>query len=238
MKNLERKLLDLLAHYKEFLKEQVSNTEGTKQDWYGQIQEHYEKDLLPLLEDNSEEFVEYWPAGFIWDEVSQLRTYSRRSSRVLNGSHGSGYLAASSDALYISVFNDLSKNYSPIPTGLAYQVLSGMSGERDARKPYKGDKTWRIGYSEITGIRAVDDRVLLIATAVGDWKITQHFSGDLEIIQTAISMGRNGRFGKTASTTNDEIIVMLEKLAKLRDSGAISSDDFEDQKKKLLTKIK
>ncbi|MBX3048554.1 MAG: hypothetical protein KIT46_03925 [Anaerolineales bacterium] len=242
MKDLEQRLLDLATHHEEYLKEQLSNTEGTKQDWYSIIHEHYERELLPSLEENNEAFVEYWPCSFIWDETSQLRTYSTRSYRVLRGSYGTGYLAVSSFGLYICVFDKLSKDYPPVPSSLAYQVLSGVGGERDDRKRYKGDQIWRISFEEIHGTHAVDERILRVVTTTSEWKIARHFKGDLELIQTSISMGKNNLFRKNealmADNTNREILATIEELAKLRESGAISNDDYESQKNKLLGRLK
>ena len=248
----EEIIIQKAIYYQSHTKEEETNTEGTKTDWYKLIQSHYQNQLLPIFSNNNEHFIEYFPAMFSWGESSRvLPTASDMLYQSLQGQYGTGYICFSDENIYISVFDELTTKYPVVSTrttvGFFINMLMRSSGNTsDDRKPFRGDNTWVLKYSSLIGVltgQEASGRIenLLIKTSMVVWKIYAHFTGTQKEIETIIHMGIEGKLSefwkKPKGQKESDVFSTIKKLKELLDAGIITNSEFEQKKTELLRKI-
>ena len=252
---LEQQIIDNALYYKANGKGQTSSKSGKSASWYTNIHQHFESVLIPHMRKSQENFVEYHPVWFLFGETASYKQgiSSGKMYRHTYGTYGTGYICFTDKNVYITALNSLTQEYPLYLTGskgFMLRVLEGMVGERNDRKPYKGDNTWTINYpsvvgAQITQVEGNSNEIVYMKTTTVDWQIEEHFAGELPSILTGINMGISGKLAQiwvskqsnTDGQSSPEVIELLEKLGELKSAGIITETEFEQKKQELLSRI-
>ena len=221
----EEEIIAKALFHQENGKEQDQSESGKCASWYGNVHDHYQRIVRPYIQNQNEHFVEYFPIKFLFGESSSYHKASYESQMYHHtyGTFGTGYICFSDKCMYITALNDLTIQYPLYPTGskrFLLAVVEGMAGKRDKRKPYQGDKTWRIEYAAVSGADIVKDKegvsdVVFIKTAAVDWQIHEHFTDTLTEILGTIKMGHAEKLvsiWQESQNDHSQIFDLLERL--------------------------
>jgi hypothetical protein len=203
MHNLEQEIVDRARNYALNGKDRYFGTTNKYDEWLDKIHQRFTEVLLPTIFKAEEQFIDYWPAQFLWDESTEEKhsLFSALTSQlpdtILHGTLGTGYLCVTDINSYIIVYTQLSKKFPLFNP-------SGMS--KDKRRPTNNDTSWRIPYETILDVRkstnSYNQSYIQLDTASTTWKIYHHFAGHLDSMITAFHMGVNGATRKSTFSQN------------------------------------
>lgn len=256
MTTLEETIRDNAIWYQTNTKSQVSANDMKFNDrhleWYSLIHKHYQNSLLSQLKNQDERFIEYWPTLFMWGTSSASKISGSEYINTVEhkyGNFGTGYLCLSDKNLYIVVFAQLTKKFPLIRKDAVGWFFNVMTDISDERNPIKEDKVRAINYSSVDAAEITDDNELkweriYLRTSAGVYYIYSHFNNCKEEILAAIKMGVSGKLASIwSSNSNDnktslvDVPELLKKLKELRDNDIINEEEFQEKKRKLLSKI-
>lgn len=213
---------------------------------------HFIEILMPILQDNDEHFVEFWAGTLYWDLEERVSIIGGSSSTDLHGTCGTGYLCLTDKNIRIVSLSKLAQQMPPIDKaemGLGGLFLKSLlpTYYRDCRKVEKKDRVWTVPNSSIIKAKLTkptgfndDEKFVKLVTDVETWEI---FSNDPETLLTGINMAATGELAKIWDDeelrvrSEEEIFALIERLAELKQKGAISDEDFEGKKKELLSRL-
>lgn len=240
--SIEQEIIDNALYYETDGKEQVDSAEMDEKfiSWYRKIHQHFQQKIIPQMKERQENFVEYYPVFFLFGESSsyQQGISSKRLYRHTNGTYGTGYVCFTDKNIYITALDSLTHEF-PLyqhggSDGFILRVVGGLAGERDDRKPYRGDKTWAIDYPSILGAQVTQTERSLgefvyIRTTTVDWQIYEHFIETLSEMLTVTKMGMSQKLANIwtkAEQKNSDVPVLLQKLNDLKEAGIITEAEF------------
>ena len=210
-------------------------------------EQHLHESLIPTLE-GVEKYVGFWPGVIYWGLEERETLFGGYTMTDLYGTGGTGYICLTDKHIRIVSLAQLTQQLSPIP-----QKRGGLAGfflpthYHDKRQVETKDRTWTVPHASITEVRLTkptgfsdDVKFVKLTTTVENWEIFTH---PPEYVLTALEMARTGELpkiwgeGETGGRLEEEIFALIERLAKLKQKGAISAEDFEAKKKDLLSRL-
>jgi hypothetical protein len=227
-----------------------------KDRWYTAIDQHFHRKFLPLIQNNGEKFVEYWPAFFFWGGRAEHKFDAIGDRPLLHkyGTYATGYLCLTNYNVIIVTIAAMTEQFPLYSSpGFVSAFFSVAAGEWDNRRPLKEDRIRSIGYNNILGAGIGDDRentpALFITTYNELWQVYQHFTGTLRAMEVGINMGIAGHLAAIWNPPNQqytqnpatnipaETLELLKKLADLKNAGILTEAEFEQKKKDLLSRM-
>jgi hypothetical protein len=253
MKNMEQEVVNAAKRYRSdpeawrwILDSRDSGSRAEKL-WVDTVASHLENSLLPRFHKRDEHLIELFLAQFLWGKSSGVRQ-GISDDRIYNVEYGhfaTGGVYVTDKNLYISAFKELTSEIPLRKKGLVRFVLLGLMGQRDQTKPYRENRTWRKSYRAIHGVQVMgrdEGRdYALVATSVARWEI--HPVYGLDLLVTALEMGRTGRFeglfedGKGVGEAASSEKGLLEDLHDLRERGILTQEEYETKKAEILSKM-
>lgn len=220
--------------------------------WLDKAYNHLIDHVYPMIQNNGETFIQYWPVKFFTGEKKEYKRayYEKQHNLNVSGFFGTGYIALTIENLYIVSLGELAKEYPLYKLGLmgfASDVFSSMLGEVNSREPLLKDKTFKIFMNSIINIQdALDDDgrdVIALQTKNQKYLFYARFPDVPEDIVNCIHYVSSGKLDQLLinesqdSIDNSDVMEKLRKLKKLFDEGIISKEEFEEKKKDYLSQL-
>lgn len=229
--------------------------EGEKvayREWYDTAYSHLLHTIQPMLQENGELFVDYWLVKYLMGEKRQYKqnAFEDKHYLYISGTFGTGYLALTTQNLYIISLKTLTKKYPLYDLGIkgfGWDVFSRMQGEVNDRNPLLIDKMYKIFTQSILGAQIIlDDEksdAVDIRTSIDHILFYPHFVGDDTHIVDCLKFVSSGELdhlickSDQGDLNQEDVIEKLRSLKILLEEEIISREEFEQKKRELLKKL-
>lgn len=226
--------------------------------WYELAHRYMLGQTWPKIKSNNEWLIDYWPTYFLWGASSAHKRsfYEDRHYLYKMGTFGTGYTCLTLSNLYIVSLKQATERfplYQQGAKGFIRGVLGRMTGEVDDRMALKEDRAYTIPLQSLLDAQIIQDQersdIIALRTMNNQLLVYEHFTGQREMIVTAIRMAHTGKLAQvlglqpkaqnqqSTSSGKENPVEKLKQLKQMLNSGLISTQEYEVKKADILSRM-